>query len=93
MTSEIFNELLNVLIKAKELHTDIICISMDECARHAIGTIEKMEYNEESIILIVEGKTFIIDCDDLMELHDENKGKKLFVISTRDLSWSLTIIL
>lgn len=93
MTSENFNELLNALIKAKELHTVLICISMDESVRHAIGTIEKMEYDEHSIILIVEGKSFIIDCDDLMELHDENKGKKLFVISTHDLSWSLTIIL
>ena len=93
MTPENFNDLLNVLIKAKELHTDIICISMDECVRHAIGTIEKMEYDEHSIILKVEGKSFIIDRDDLMELDDENKGKKLFVISTRNLSWSLTIII
>lgn len=93
MTPENFNDLLNVLIKAKELHTNIICISLDECVRHAIGTIEKMEHDEHSIILKVEGKTFIIDRDDLMELDDENKGKKLYVISTRNLSWSITIII
>ena len=93
MTPENFNTLINDLIKAKELHTDIICISLDECVRHAIGTIEKMEYDEHSIILKVEGKTFIIDRDDLMELDDENKDKRLYVISTRNLSWSLTIII
>lgn len=92
MESPHYNDLVTLLIKAHQLHQNIICIESGETGvRHAIGTIDNIFDSEKNFFIKVENHQFLIEKDDYITL-DERKGNQVAILSCLDSNWTLSII-
>lgn len=92
MESPHYNDLVTLLIKAHQLHQNIICIESGETdVRHAIGTIDAIFDSNKNFFIKVENHQFLIEKEDYITL-DERKGKQVAILSCLDSNWTLSII-